>query len=114
MTQVQLEVGTPAEMGKRFTGAWRRAEHGELVDEVHLTFVSLEALLTALTPKRLALLRMIHAEPQPSIRALARRLHRDYKRVHADVVALEADGLLRRDNHSVRAPFDVVRAELRL
>lgn len=114
MNDIALHIGTPADMGQRFVAAWRRADAGETVAETHLTFSSLEALLAALTPKRLAMLRLLHAEPQDSVRALARRLQRDYHRVHADVVALELGGLVRRERHQVTAPFDVLRAELRM
>lgn len=47
-----------------------------------------------LTPKRLELLQVVHREPAPSVKALATRLHRDYKRVHEDVETLSGAGLL--------------------
>lgn len=112
--KVELHVGTLEEMGARFVRAWRRLEAGERVRETHLTFPDLESLLSTLTPKRLELLRDLHREPAPSVKALARRLRRDYKRVHEDVETLAEAGLLRRDDGRVSAPYAAIRAELRL
>jgi predicted transcriptional regulator len=56
----------------------------------------------------------LHAEPAPSIRALAKRLGRDYKRVHEDVETLTESGLVDREDGSLRAPYDAIAAEMRL
>ena len=74
----------------------------------------LETLLNALSPKRLQLLRAVHREPARSIKALAERLKRDYKRVHEDVETLAELGLLLRDDGRVAAAYDVIRADFDL
>ena len=51
---------------------------------------------------------------QVSVKALAERLGRDYKRVHEDVETLAASGLLRREDGCVSAPYDAITAEMRL
>lgn len=107
---VKLHVGSVDEMGKRFIDAWHRVERGEKVEETHLTFFDFEAMLSALTPRRLALLRHVHRQPAATVAELARALDRDYKRVHEDVAALCQTGLIARDNHGIRAPFDSVQA----
>ena len=112
--RVKVHVGTLGEMGKRFVSAWRRLERGEKVRERHVTFPDLPAMLNALTPKRLELLRDVHREPAASVKALAVRLGRDYKRVHEDVETLAASGLLRREDGRVSAPYDAITAEMRL
>ena len=112
--RVKVNVGTLDEMGRRFVNAWHRLEHGEKVRERHLTFHDLSAMLNALSPKRLELLRAVHETPAPSVKALAERLGRDYKRVHEDVETLTASGLLRRENGGVSAPYDAITAEMRL
>lgn len=112
--KVAVHVGTLEDMGQRFTNAWRRAANGERIRETHLTFPDLPALLSALTPKRLELLRALHAQPAPSIKALAERLGRDYKRVHQDVETLAESGLVHRENGRLRAPYDAITAEMRL
>jgi predicted transcriptional regulator len=71
-------------------------------------------MMNALSPKRLELLRAVHETPAPSVKPLAERLRRDYKRVHEDVETLTASGLLRRENGSVSAPYDAITAEMRL
>ncbi len=112
--KVHVHIGTMEDMGQRFVSAWHRAAGGERVRETHLTFPDLPALLNALTPKRLELRRALHAAPAPSIKALARRLGRDYKRVHEEVETLAESGLVDRENGSLRAPYDAIAAELRL
>jgi predicted transcriptional regulator len=112
--RVKVHVGTLEDMGQRFVNAWHRLEKGEKVRERHLTFPDLPALLNALTPKRLELLRDVHKNPAPSVKALAERLGRDYKRVHEDVETLTASGLLSRENGTLSAPYDAITAEMRL
>ncbi|EME68429.1 hypothetical protein H261_18477 [Paramagnetospirillum caucaseum] len=109
---VNVRIGTLDDMGRRFSDAWHRAEAGEAVDESNLTFPDLEALLAALTPKRLHLLRHVRHHPAPSIKALAAELHRDYKNVHRDVDTLSRLGLLARTPQGVVAPYGAVEARL--
>ena len=112
--KVKVNVGTLDDMGRRFVSAWHRIESGEKVRESHLTFPDLRAMLNALSPKRLELLRDVHREPARSVRALADRLGRDYKRVHEDVETLAESGLLQRDGGHLSAPYDAIMAEMRL
>jgi len=112
--RVKVHVGTLEEMGARFVSAWHRLERGEKVRERHVTFPDLAAMLNALSPKRLELLRDVHRKPAPSVKALAERLGRDYKRVHEDVETLAASGLLTREDGGVSAPYDAITAEMRL
>jgi predicted transcriptional regulator len=79
-------VGALEEMSQRFVNAWHRLE----------------------------LLRAVHENPAPSVKALAERLGRDYKRVHLDVETLTASGLLHRENGNVSAPYVAITAEMRL
>jgi predicted transcriptional regulator len=101
------------ETGRRFIEAWRTLEKGGKVRERHLSFESLEGLLSLLTPKRWALLKHVHRKPVPSIRALSLQLKRDYRRVHDDVEALAAAGLLERDGRTVRAGYDSIESSFR-
>src|SRR5579883_109414 len=112
--KVNIHVGTLDDMGKRFVNAWHRLERGERVRERHVTFPNLSAMMSALSEKRLELLREVHREPAPSVKALAERLGRDYKRVHEDVETLAASGLVRREEGRVSAPYDAISAEMRL
>jgi predicted transcriptional regulator len=85
---VRVYIGTPEDMGRRFVDAWRRFEGGETVSETNVTFCDLEALLAALTPKRLQLLRYVRHHQVSNIKALAAGLRRNYKNVHKDVEEL--------------------------
>jgi len=67
-----------------------------------------------MTGERYRLLRHLHKHPEPSVSALARSLHRQYRRVHADVAALEEAGLLDRSQGSVRTTADRISADIRL
>lgn len=109
---VQLHIGTAEDMGRRFVNAWRRAEKGEAVNESHLTFPDLEALLATLTTKRLALLRYIHRHGALSVKEVSVALKRDYKNVHTDMTALEKSGLLVRAGRKVSMPWHEVQASI--
>jgi len=108
--KVNLHVGSVDEMGKRFVGAWHRLESGKKVRETHLTFFSLETMLSTLSPKRLALLRQVHRHPAKSVADLAKTLGRDYKRVHDDVSALARTGMIVREKEGIHAPYASVQA----
>ncbi len=115
---VRVHVGgTYDAMAARVARAWRRAETGRArrgEAEDHLTFVSWNALSKAMTGKRLELLRRLHRRPAPSVAALARQLRRDYKRVHQDVAALEAAGLIARERGRLSAAYDEIRTVIAL
>ena len=107
--------GSLEDAAARVADAWRRAERGEKVEtEDNITFVSWSALASHLTDKRYDLLRHLHRRPVVSIRALARELGRDFKRVHEDVTALEAIGLIQRDGTTLRADYDEIRTSIPL
>ena len=94
----------------RFRQAIDRAERGETVNaEEHVSFESIEGLFAMLTPKRLDLLRHLHAVPTRSVKALAEALARDYRRVHDDVAALASIGLIQREGTALRAPYGEIR-----
>lgn len=101
-------------MGQRFVDAWHRAEQGDAVDETHVTFLDLEAMLATLSPRRLELLRHVHQHGAASTRSLAETLQRDPKNVHGDVAALEAAGLLLREGRRLAAPWDELQASVSL
>ena len=112
---VRVIVGRTAEdVAASFLDAVARAERGETVCERVLSFESWEGLAAVMTGERYRLLRHLHAHPEPSVSALARALGRQYRRVHADVAALEDAGLVAREPGAVRATADAIRAEIRL
>ncbi|MGQ0652383.1 MAG: HVO_A0114 family putative DNA-binding protein, partial [Betaproteobacteria bacterium] len=81
-----------------------------------LAFGSIAELFSAVTEKRVELIRHVARHEGLQIRPLAKALGRDYKNVHTDVQALLELGLLEKDQRGVlSAPFDeiVIRAGLR-
>ena len=114
MSKVQVHVGTLADMGARFAGAWNRAAAGEQVNETHVTFLALQSMLDTLTPKRLELLRHLHQHGADSVRSLATALERDYKNVYEDVAVLESAGLIVREGRKLTAPWSEIQATLAL
>jgi predicted transcriptional regulator len=112
-SEIEIHVEQSAEaMAARFVDAWRRAERGADVDERHLSFESWDGLSRVLTGRRLELLRHLRQYPAVTIAALARALGRDYKRVHEDVEALAAAGLLTRDAAGLRIGYDEIRTKI--
>ena len=103
-TKVTLRVGgTLAQAAARVAETWKRAERGaRTIPQDNVTFVSWPALAAVMTEKRHALLRHLLHHPAPGVRPLARALDRDYKRVHDDVQALLAAGLIERDGRILR------------
>jgi predicted transcriptional regulator len=114
MSKVQVHVGSLADMGKRFTSAWKRAESGKRVKESHITFLDMQTMLDTLSPRRLELLRHVRQHGAGNVRELAQALERDYKNVHTDVAVLESAGLLVRDGRKLAAPWDELQAKVSL
>ena len=115
MTAVKLIVGGSLEDdAAAFLDAWHRTRRGGRVRERAIVFESWEALASVLTGERYRLLRHLHAHPEPSVSSLARSLGRQYRRVHADVKALEEAGLLARVQGAVRTTADTIKADIRL
>lgn len=115
MNRIEIEVlGSRAALGA-FGRAWRQTRAGRK-GAPRLAFGSIAELFSAVSEKRLELVRHVAAGEGLQIRPLARALRRDYKNVHSDVQALLELGLLEKDERGVlRAPFDeiVIRAGLR-
>jgi predicted transcriptional regulator len=117
MADLRVHVGDSAQdFGSRFVDSWNRAERGEPVSERHLSFDSFETLARVLTQKRLEILRHLHRHPAASINALAKAVKRDYRRVHEDVEALAAAGLVDREEGGtgLTAPYDAIATRIAL
>lgn len=113
--QVQIHVGESLEaVGARFVDSWHRMERGEAVNEKHIGFADRETMVRVLSPKRLGLLRHVHQHPAKNISALAQALGRDDHRVHEDVEALIAAGLLDRHASGLHAEYEAVRMQTRI
>jgi predicted transcriptional regulator len=114
MKRIHVEVMTPAAALRRFGEVWRTAAADGKVEPT-IGVGSIEELGSLLSPKRMELLRHVAEHPGLSVRALSIALGRDYKNVHTDVVDLEEQHLLERDEDGrLIAPYDeiVIRASL--
>ena len=110
-----LVGGSLRDAAQRVADVWHRAEQGEQVEpEDNVTFVSWSALASVMSDRRYELLRHLHQHPASSIRALAREVGRDFKRVYEDIKALEAVGLVERDGHMLRADYDAIHTSILL
>lgn len=96
------------EIRRRFKQAWETGKYqGEFFD-----FESPMALFRVLTPKRWQLLETLQAQGPMGVRALARVLERDVRRVHDDTQALIKLGLVEKDEQGKLAvPFAQIHAD---
>ncbi|KAA0572524.1 hypothetical protein FZ983_31765 [Azospirillum sp. B21] len=117
MIERDIRVDTDAldQAAAEVAAAWKAAEAGHPAAATdRLYFASWEALCTVLTPKRYELLRHLRRAPADGIRALARDLGRDVKRVHEDVTALEELGLIERGaDGRLTMPVDEIASSIR-
>lgn len=82
--------------------------------EARIAFATPELLWQVLTAKRWELLKAMCGAGPMSIREAARRVGRDVKAVHGDVVALVRAGVLNRSAQGVEFPLDAVKVEFLL
>lgn len=112
---IAVHVGSLEDMGERFVAAWKAAEAGQPQPRDHVTFIELEGFLSAMSPRRLDLLRHLRRNGPMSIRRLSRELARDYKSVHSEVLRLTDAGLIERQaRDAVAVPWDRMVTELDL
>jgi len=113
---LSIGVSTLEDALDRFEAAWHLATGREAPEPLRrLSFADLPLLLKSLTPARWELLVALRKEGPMSVRALAKRLGRDYKNVHTDVAQLVGLQLIERTGAArVRVGWDAVRADLKL
>ena len=116
MTEVKVHVEGIDAFAERSLEMARRLDQGERKARLaHISFETMEALLKVLTPGRWTLLRRLRSDGPSSIRAVARGLGRDYRGVHADVMALIDAGLVVRDEDGkVSVPWSRITADMAL
>jgi predicted transcriptional regulator len=94
--QISVGVKTLKEGLTDFSRAVRQAQSGPIprFPKARVYFVSLEAMVRVLTPKRLALLHTIRDRRPHSVYELSRMADRDLKNVQEDVRLLSQAGLI--------------------
>ena len=112
MKTVFLEVRSPKEAMSGFAQAWNTNKQQK---SARISFASPELLWKVLSAKRWELLKALCGAGPVSIREAARRVERDVKGVHGDIVALIDAGLLNRtENGGVEFPYEAVKVEFLL
>jgi len=107
--------GTLRDVGKRFIDAVRKVERGgKVVSQSNVTFLSWTALSAVMSDKRHELLVHLNSHPTKTVRALARALKRDYKRVYEDVKALKTVGLIDVEEGMLRADYDEIQTTIKV
>jgi predicted transcriptional regulator len=109
MKTVILEVRS---LANTLADTAKAMKSGKGDSQVRISFATPELLWKVFTAKRWALLKALCAAGPVSILELARRVGRDVKAVHSDIVALLAAGVLSRSPEGgVEFPFDTVKVE---
>ena len=112
MKTVILEVRSPREAMSSFAEAWNTNKQQR---SARISFASPELLWKVLTAKRWEILKALCGAGPVSIREAARRVGRDVKGVHGDVVALIEAGLNNRtEEGAIEFPYEAVKVEFLL
>ena len=109
MKRIEIEIMRSNDALNTAIDTWHNAEAGKHVTS-RLSFGSIKYLFSAITEKRLELLRYVAQQKEVlNIRQLAQALDRDYKNVHTDVSELEQLGLIEKDEKGVlTVPYDEI------
>lgn len=112
MKTVILDVRDPKEAMADFAQVWNSNKQQK---SDRISFASPELLWKVLTAKRWELLKALCGAGPIPIREAARRVERDVKGVHGDVVALLEAGLLdRTEEGAIVFPYEAVKVEFLL
>jgi predicted transcriptional regulator len=109
MKTLTLDVASRADVTRRALAAFSGKKQGN-----RLSFESPELLWKVMTVKRWDLIKVLCGAGTLSIREIARRVDRDVKAVHGDVIALLNAGVLHRKDAGIEFPFDAVKVEFML
>jgi predicted transcriptional regulator len=86
---------------------WKAADAGKKAKASSgVGFATYDDMHRILTPKRLEIVLALAGNTPMSIREVARRVGRDFKGVHSDVVALANAGIINRTEEGVSFPYD--------
>lgn len=110
-----LTITIDPDWKQRLRDAARRGFSAERYVGDYLNFESPAAFFGRLTEKRWALVNALQGAGPLAVRELARRVGRDVKRVHEDVVALAELGLVEREESgAVVCPFVDIHVDMHL
>ena len=107
MAAVTIGIADLDDTKSRMRQAFADREQGAFI-----TFPTVELLWKVITPKRWELLRTMAGAGPLAIREVARRVGRDVKSVHGDVLALLRAGVIERtEDGRIAFPYDEIRVD---
>ncbi len=108
MKTIEVTVANPKDELSSVLDIAAQVDAGEVLEEAVpiLTFPSLRRLFSAITDRRLELIRYVVDHEDLNTRQLSKALSRDYKNVYEDVQMLCEYGLLEKDDGALSAPYD--------
>ena len=109
MNTVTLGVSSIEEVKERLAASFRDEPQGQ-----RISFTSVDLLWKAISPKRWDIIRAMTGQGPLAIREVARRVGRDVKAVHGDVLALVSAGVIDRAESRVVFPYDAVHVDFML
>lgn len=109
MNTVTLGVTSIGEAKDRLAAAFRDEPQGQ-----RISFASIDLLWKIISPKRWDIIRTMTGQGPLAIREVARRLDRDVKGVHGDVLALINAGVIDRTESGIVFPYDAVHVDFML
>ena len=109
MNTVTLGVSSIDEAKERLAAAFRDEPQGQ-----RISFTSVDLLWRTISPKRWDIIRAMTGQGPLAIREVARRVDRDVKAVHGDMLALINAGMLDRAENGVVFPYDAVHVDFML
>jgi predicted transcriptional regulator len=109
MNTVTLGVSSIDDVKERLAAAFRDEPQGE-----RISFASVDLLWKVISPKRWDIIRAMTGQGPLAIREVARRLSRDVKGVHGDMLALINAGVVDRVENGVVFPYDAVHVDFML
>lgn len=109
MNTVTLSVSSIDDVKERLAAAFRDEPQGQ-----RISFASVDLLWKVISPKRWDIIRAMAGQGPLAIREVARRLGRDVKGVHGDMLALINAGVLDRAENGVVFPYDAVHVDFML
>ena len=109
MNTVTLGVSSIDEARERLAAAFRGEPQGQ-----RISFASIDLLWKTISPKRWDIMQAMTGQGPLAIREIARRVGRDVKAVHGDVLALINAGVLDRAENGVVFPYDAVHVDFML
>ena len=113
---IHIHIESEDSFFERAKTAFKNVEADSRIEESqHLSFVTYEQFIAALSDKRMEMLSVLKGQGPLSIRALSKALSRDYKSVHGDVSRLMEIGLIeKREDGLIEAPYDKIVSEINL